>query len=153
MMIGPNRSGRIAATIITVTALLTKESDAAKIARADSDRQLAVSTAARDALAIRKDLILQCVNKSTDPAVVATCTQVADQGAVDVLKNLPVITPSSPGTGSVLATVGVIAVIGVLVGGGYMIYRHGQRAAGSHMPRATARPRHSSAADDDDGEW
>jgi hypothetical protein len=142
----------LAGTIIAVTALLTKESDQAKIARADADRQASVSDTAMKALQQRRDLILSCVGTQTgDPAKLATCTAAADQGAIPFLQALPKITPSGPsGTSSVLATIGVIAVIGVLVGGGYMIYRHGQR--GRSLPRAS-RMRHGADEDFGDDAW
>jgi len=145
----------LAGTIIAVTALLTKESDAAKIARADADRQIAVSDAANKALQQRRDLILACVGQNVgDATKLAACTAAADQGAIPLLKALPQITPSSPGTTSgILATVGVIAILGVLGGGAYLIYRHGQRSSGS-LPRATARPRHGREPDSDEfGDW
>ena len=128
----------LATTVVLVANFLTRESDAAVIARADADRQVAVSTTASIALQAWRDLTLKCTNGSTDPAVVAACIQAGTSGAVQVLQSTPQVALSSSGGPSTFAIIGGVVVVAAIIGGGYYLYRRHQQ---TDLPEAKARSR------------
>lgn len=136
----------VGATAAIVTGLLTRESDAAKIARADADRQESVSKGMGKILEARNTLIIACIAGKTDTKTIDACTNAADTGAVQQLQALQV-KPSATGADStrLLTGFGILAGITVLVGGGYLIYRNSQKS--SQQPRTSRRRRDS---DDDE---
>lgn len=127
----------VGATVAIITGLLTKESDAAKIARADADRQASVTTGMGKILDARNALIIACIAGKTDTKTIDACTNAADSGAVQQLQALQV-KPSATGADStkLLTGLGILAGVVVIAGGGFLLYRHSQRNA-SHQPRAS----------------
>jgi hypothetical protein len=137
--------------VIAVTALLTKDSEAAKVAQADAARQKSLSQATFNAMKTLQELVAQCQAGSTDPAVRQGCLEAANGAAVGVLTAVPKAEPSKPQGGfSLFQVAGFIAIAGLLGTGGYLLYRRiKQGSAGSRYPRMAP----SAAADDEGNEF
>jgi hypothetical protein len=135
----------VGGVIVAVSAIL-KESNAAIIARADADRQIANSDAAVKIISKRADTLIECIRGTTDQARLSACTAAADSKALQEILSIAKIQPSTgPKSIGFLTAAGIMIGVAVIAGGGYLIYRNSQRDG--HQPRASRMRRDSDFED------
>ncbi len=110
----------LAFTAVAITFLVTKDRGPIEVARAEATRAQAEAACHATEVSGMLNAVKLCIGTSTDNTVKNNCVTTAGQN----IQKCDFSRPSASPVRGVLATIGLIVVVGGLSVGGYALYRH-----------------------------